>query len=326
MKLITFEYRGSQRIGALIEEGNQAVDLLEGAMALKMEKANNLSSMLTLIESGATGLELAREVVSNAPNSSIRNRDEIRLLAPLPTPVSLRDCALIIEHLENVKKLSAQKEAEQNPDVSLEELLTLDRFRVPSIYYEKVMYYNSSRTTISGPEEDIEIPNYTEWLDFELEFSAVIGKRGKNISRDCATDYIFGYTIFNDWSARDEQMLVMAAGAGLGKGKDFDGSNGFGPCIVTADEIGDPYNLMMIARVNGEELTRGNTDTMHHKFEDAIAHLSRSQTLYPGEIIGSGTVLRGCGLEHDRKLNAGDVVELEIEKIGVLRNRVVQSS
>jgi len=109
-----------------------------------------------------------------------------------------------------------------------------------------------------------------------------------------------------------------------GPGKDFDAGNIMGPCIVTADEIADPYDQTMTARVNGEEWSRGNTRMMDHRFEDVLAHLSRSQTVHAGEIFGSGTVPTGCGLEHNRYLSDGDTIELEVEKIGVLKNRIVK--
>ncbi len=114
----------------------------------------------------------------------------------------------------------------------------------------------------------------------------------------------------------------MQGGLGPAKGKDFDGANSLGPCIVTADEIADPYALEMIVRVNGEERSRGNSGDMHWKFADIIAYVSQGETLHPGEILGSGTVGDGCGLELLRFLEDGDLVELEIPPIGILRNRV----
>ncbi len=135
---------------------------------------------------------------------------------------------------------------------------------------------------------------------------------------------IFGYTIFNDFSARDAQEIEMTCPFGPAKGKDFDRGSAMGPWIVTRDEVPDPAALTMIARVNGEEWSRGNSRTMVHGVEAMIAHVSRDETLHPGEIFGSGTVGGGCGLELDRWLSPGDVVELEVEGIGVLRNRVVR--
>ena len=167
-------------------------------------------------------------------------------------------------------------------------------------------------------------PRYSERLDFELEFGCYIGTAGKDIPKERAREHIFGYTIFNDFSARDEQALEMMGQLGPGKGKDFDHSNVMGPCLVTADEIRDVYDLTMICRVNGEEWGRGNSRDMHWKFEDCIAHVSRSESLHPGEFFGSGTVGNGCGLEHMRFLEPGDLVELEVEGLGTLKNRVVR--
>jgi 2-keto-4-pentenoate hydratase/2-oxohepta-3-ene-1,7-dioic acid hydratase in catechol pathway len=163
-------------------------------------------------------------------------------------------------------------------------------------------------------------------LDFELEFGCFIGQPGRDIPKEKARDHIFGYTIFNDVSARDEQMKEMPGQLGPGKGKDFDTGNVLGPCLVTTDDIPDPYRLRMEVRVNGERWGGGNSGEMHWKFEDCIAHVSRSETLVSGEFFGSGTVGSGCGLEQMRFLKPGDVVELEVEGIGVLRNRFVKSS
>jgi hypothetical protein len=143
---------------------------------------------------------------------------------------------------------------------------------------------------VIGPDDDVVWPDYSEQLDFELEFGCYIAGRAKNVPRDRARQYIFGYTIFNDVSARDAQAKEMSGMLGPAKGKDFDTANVMGPCLVTADELGDPYDLTTIARVNGEEWGRGNTRDMRWRFEDVIAHISRSETLYPGEFLGSGTV------------------------------------
>jgi 2-keto-4-pentenoate hydratase/2-oxohepta-3-ene-1,7-dioic acid hydratase in catechol pathway len=161
-------------------------------------------------------------------------------------------------------------------------------------------------------------------MDFELEFGCYIGKAGCDIAKEKAREHIFGYTLFNDFSARDEQTKEMAGQLGPGKGKDFDGGNAMGPCLVTADELTDPYRLTMAVRVNGEEWGRGNSSDMHWTFEDCIAHASRAETVFPGEFFGSGTVGNGCGLEQLRFLQSGDTVELEVEGIGILRNRVVR--
>jgi 2-keto-4-pentenoate hydratase/2-oxohepta-3-ene-1,7-dioic acid hydratase in catechol pathway len=125
---------------------------------------------------------------------------------------------------------------------------------------------------VCGTETDVPWPAYCQTLDFELEFGCYIGKPGKDIPKERAREHIFGYTVFNDFSARDEQSKEMAGQLGPGKGKDFDNGNAMGPCLVTADEIGDPYRLEMICRVNGEEWGRGNSRDMKWTFEDCIAH------------------------------------------------------
>lgn len=140
-----------------------------------------------------------------------------------------------------------------------------------------------------------------------------------------ASEYIFGYLIFNDFSARDAQFQEMASKLGPAKGKDFDTGNAMGPWLVTKDEISDPYQLTMIARVNGEEWGRGYSGDMYHQFEDIIAHVSKCETIYPGEFMGSGTVGDGCGLEQGRFLSPNDTIELEIEGLGLLRNRLVKT-
>lgn len=176
---------------------------------------------------------------------------------------------------------------------------------------------------VIGTEQDIVWPRYANFLDYELEFAAVIGRRGGDIPRERAREHIFGYTIFNDVSARDYQMKEMSGSLGPAKGKDFDTANVLGPCIVTADEI-DPYAQTMVARINGEEWSRGSSSTMKHRFEDCIAHVSQCETLWPGEILGSGTVGGGSGMELGRMLSPGDLIELELGDIGVLRNRIVK--
>ena len=150
----------------------------------------------------------------------------------------------------------------------------------------------------------------------------MIGKTGRNIPAERAREYIAGFTVMNDFSARDIQRREMRVRLGPAKGKDW--CTAMGPVLVTADEIGDPYNLAMTARINGEEWSRGNTSSIHWRFEQMIEFLSRDQTIYPGDVLGSGTVGTGCGLELDRWVKPGDVMELEIEKIGILRNRVVK--
>jgi 2-keto-4-pentenoate hydratase/2-oxohepta-3-ene-1,7-dioic acid hydratase in catechol pathway len=195
---------------------------------------------------------------------------------------------------------------------------------IPEVWYRIPVYYKGNPSSVIGPEESILWPNYTERLDYELEFGIYIGKRGKDISADDAHEYIAGYTIFNDVSARDILQEEISMFLGPAKGKDLDTGNVMGPCLVTPDEL-DVSDLKMTARINGEIWSEGTTSDMYWTFPKIIAYISRSETLYPGDFIGSGTVADGCGDELDRWIQPGDVIELEVEGIGVLRNPVVRN-
>ena len=196
-------------------------------------------------------------------------------------------------------------------------------FSPPKVWYEFPVYYKGNPFSVVGQDAEVHWPAYTEKLDYELEFGIFIGKAGRNITPEVAPNHIAGYALYNDFSARDIQMQEMKCRLGPAKGKDFDTGNAIGPYLVTPDEIPEPYNLTMSARVNGEEWSRGNSGSMHFTFEEIIAYISRDETLYPGEFIGSGTVGSGCGLESERWLKQGDVVELQVEGLGVLRNVIV---
>jgi 2-keto-4-pentenoate hydratase/2-oxohepta-3-ene-1,7-dioic acid hydratase in catechol pathway len=195
--------------------------------------------------------------------------------------------------------------------------------RIPDLWYERAIYFKGNPATVVGPEDAIVWPSYAEKLDYELEFGIYVGKEGKDIPVDEAHHYIGGYTIFNDVSARDVLLAEFPAQLGPAKGKDFDTGNVMGPCLVTPDEL-DVEHLRMAARVNGETWSEGDTSDMFWTFSQIIAHISAAETLYPGDFIGSGTVGGGCGVELDRWVQPGDVIELEIEGIGVLRNPVTR--
>jgi 2-keto-4-pentenoate hydratase/2-oxohepta-3-ene-1,7-dioic acid hydratase in catechol pathway len=235
----------------------------------------------------------------------------VTLHPPLDPPAQLRDCLVFEEHLRNSFAQAAKLTGEEPRPI-------------PDVWYEQPVYYKGNRFSCVGHEHDVEWPAWSEVMDYELELACVIGRPGRDIATGDAPAHVFGYTIFNDASARDAQFREMAGQLGPAKGKDFDTGNVLGPWIVTADEIGDPQDLAMTARVNGEEWSRGTTADMHHSFADILAFVSRAETLHPGEVIGSGTVGTGCGLEQGRFLSDGDLVELEVEGIGVLRNRFVR--
>jgi 2-keto-4-pentenoate hydratase/2-oxohepta-3-ene-1,7-dioic acid hydratase in catechol pathway len=193
---------------------------------------------------------------------------------------------------------------------------------LPAIYRQQPIYYITNRFSVKGTNTTVKWPRYSKVMDYELEFGIITKGKGANIPAAKARAHIFGFTIFNDFSARDAQRTEMEGRLGPAKGKSFDGGNVIGPWIVTPDEIGDPYKLRMEARVNGETRSAGMTDGMLFSFEEIIAHISQDETLMAGEFIGSGTVGNGCGLELGWYLEHGDTIELEVEKIGVLTNKV----
>jgi fumarylacetoacetate (FAA) hydrolase len=218
--------------------------------------------------------------------------EDVRLLAPVPRPPSVRDAYAFEEHIRNAARVTG-------------------RPGVPDEWYELPVFYFSNPAAIYGPDDEILFPAGSQELDYELEVAAVIGAGGA----------VGGFTIMNDWSARDLQRKEMKVGLGPAKGKDF--ATSLGPVVVTPDELGD-LRLEMVARVNGEERSRGNMGDMYHSWEAIIERAAANTQLVPGDVIGSGTVGTGCILEHGdgRWLQPGDVIELEVEGIGVLRNVV----
>jgi 2-keto-4-pentenoate hydratase/2-oxohepta-3-ene-1,7-dioic acid hydratase in catechol pathway len=331
MKLVTFRTAaGEERIGAVRDDLASIADFKAGAAALGIDPGAAFNTMIALIEAGDAGLAAARQVVELAATprgaSAVVDMASVRLLAPVPVPQQMRDFLAFELHYKQARARALKIRAATFPDPKAAEieLAKTDEFHIPPIWYEQPVYYKGNRFSVVGPEADILWPRYSKKLDFELEFGVFIGKRGKNITRENALSHVFGYCIFNDMSARDAQYREYPGRLGPAKGKDFDTGNVMGPWLVTADEVGDPYNLDMIARVNGEVWGQGNSGSMYHRFEDMIAHASNEEVLQPGEFLGSGTVGNGCGLEHDRWLKPGDVIELEISRLGMLRNRVVQ--
>jgi 2-keto-4-pentenoate hydratase/2-oxohepta-3-ene-1,7-dioic acid hydratase in catechol pathway len=195
---------------------------------------------------------------------------------------------------------------------------------MPDLWYRMPTYTNRNIMGYAHPGDDILWPSYSNKLDFEFEIGMVIGKSGKNIKAEDAAPFIAGFTIYNDWSARDTQADEGTIGAGAGKSKDFDQGNVLGPCIVTADEL-DPANIEMHLRVNGEEWSRGNTNGMKFTWGQIIENASRDETIFPGDVFASGTMDDGCSLELGKWINDRDVIEMEAKGIGVLMNRVRRS-
>lgn len=326
MRLVTYLTGSRPALGALLGAG--ALLDLAAAARLRGAASPDFASMQSLIESGPAGWDGARKLVAAPPDEALVPPGSARLLAPLPLPAQIRDFMCFEKHVIQAFGAAFRMRASRAAsDTEREELLAqAAAYRPPEAWYRQPLYYKANRFAVSGPEDTIEWPAYSRLMDYECELACVIGLAGRDIDAAGARRHIFGYTIFNDFSARDAQAVEMAGGLGPAKGKDFDKANAFGPCILTADEVDDPYALDMIVRVNGEERSRGSSSTMHWKFEDLVAHVSRGETLHPGEILGSGTVGDGCGLEHLRFLEDGDTVELEVPPIGVLRNRVVRGT
>ncbi|MCP3474971.1 fumarylacetoacetate hydrolase family protein [Bradyrhizobium sp. CCGUVB1N3] len=325
MKLATFvPPGGSARPGAIIDTagGRRVLDLV--AAATRTGRADAVgASLLQLIEAGEAALESTRRVVEAcAADEDISSPlDRIRLLAPIPEPPQMRDFSVFPGHIREapagMARIAQRKGvASDAPTRPLQD--------VPQVYRDRPIYYITNRFSVSGPDATVSWPAYSELMDFELEFGIFLSKGGCDIPLAKAREHIFGYTIYNDFSARDTQFEEMRGMLGPAKGKSFDAGNVIGPWIVTADEIPDAYNLSMRARVNGEIWTDSTSRGMLHSFEDMIAYVSRNETLRAGEFMGSGTVGGGCGLELDRWLNHGDTVELEVERIGKLRNQVVR--
>jgi len=327
MKLATYSYAGAQgrrsRVGVPVEGGmidvtNAAAELLRsrkgGTRAREVAEAVTPPDMIEFIATGAMALELAGEAVEAVRDTTIGPltsdgarilwpREEIRLEAPL-RPVSMREFGVYTGHLEHLG------------------------IRIPEAWYKLPLYFKGNPESVIGPEATIRWPAFTTMLDFELEIGAVIGRPGRDLGREEAMDAVFGYTIFNDVSARDIQQAEQTYQVGPAKGKDF--CNVLGPVIVTRDELGDG-DLEVRVRLNGREWTHTTTAGMYHPWPDLVAHASWEEDLVPGDLLTAGTVAGCCATEYflDRGrpvseglLEPGDVIELEVTGIGILRNTV----
>lgn len=345
MKLITFrqsfERANEARAGVLLPYG--VVDLQAAAPLVYEDMDGQRLDMLRLLDGSAEGLGLegANEIVNAvleqlggavdvvrddedpeavdlAGTMSIGGaelllpRSAVKILAPLPRPRSVRDFFAFEDHVAAARRQRGQS--------------------VPPGWYKMPVFYFSNHQAIIGPGDPLIFP-HTEQLDYELEVACVIGREGRDIDPDEVWEYIAGFTIMNDFSARDIQATEMTVGLGPAKGKDF--ATALGPYLATPDELedyitndGTNYQLEMVARVNGREYSRGNLAAMHYSWGQLIAQASRDVTLYPGDVLGSGTVGGGCILELTPEAVGGwlepdDIVELEVTGLGRLKNRVV---
>lgn len=306
MKLITFATEYGAHIGAVLPGEAWVADFTAAS------NARHFGDMLALIHGGAEALEEARAMVARP--TAVRALSTVRLLAPVPVPEQMYDCLTFEKHLLQGRANRHLVIGDQAPNI----------LGVPSsVFRQMPVYYKPNRFSVVGTGVDIVKPRYCQWLDYELEFGVFLSRAGKNIAPDEAASHIFGYCIFNDVSARDQQYREMPAMLGPSKGKDFDTGNVMGPWLVTADEIPDPGALTMSVWINGEERCRGTSADMMHSFADIIAYASVDETLHAGEFFASGTVGGGSGLEFGKPLAHGDIIEMEVSGLGRLRNRVV---
>lgn len=342
MKFVTFEAKtvlGSiQRIGILRD--GIIIDLNAAYSAYLREKRGIYgwqslsdaivpSNMLRYIEAGEVAREathLALDYLDEIGGSSSSDNSpkltfepgEVTLLAPIPRPVSIRDCSVFLDHLRAAGRTVSSEENKQPVENRPPGFEDLEEFKT------MVPHYRTSTTDVIGPDAPIIWPSACqERLDYELEFAACIGKVGVNISEEDAEDFVFGYTIFNDITDRETQGKEMRLRLGPAKGKTFENSNIMGPCLVTPDEI-DSTNLEMISKLNGKIMAVGNSKDMYHNFRKIISYISNGDPLYPGEFIASGTVGGGTALEHDQHLAVGDEIEMEVKGIGVLKNKIIK--
>jgi 2-keto-4-pentenoate hydratase/2-oxohepta-3-ene-1,7-dioic acid hydratase in catechol pathway len=324
VKLATFRSSGREKIALVHSHDSRLFDL--AAAADRNGNSNPaFASMLSLIDAGPLALDQARALYDKHGKDETLsvNVSGAEILAPIPEPRQMRDGMSFPLHILQAPRGQRKLAARARNDMA--ELARIDAEplgELPEVYGRQPIYYITNRFSVRGTNTTIKWPRYSQVMDYELEFGIITKNKGANILASKAKDHIVGFTIFNDFSARDAQRLEMEGRLGPAKGKSFDGGNVMGPWIVTPDEIGDPYNLKMEVRVNGEARSKSVSEGMLFSFEEIIAHITQDETLMPGEFIGSGTVGNGCGLELGWFLEHGDTVELEVEKIGVLKNRV----
>ncbi len=308
--------------GTIVAGVTTAGALLDLQAAAPKSGTAHFASMSTLIAGGERALDVAATLLANDRGDHCHDPDKVRFLPPLPVPNSIRDFTNFELHCLQALETSMRTRAagQPDPDAAYARFKASGAYDLPPIWYERPYYFKGNRMTCSGHGSTIRWPRFTTTMDYELEFAAIIGRQGVNIATEDAAAHIFGYTIYNDFSARDEQVRDQQFRMGPSKGKDFDTGNAMGPWIVTRDELPDVSDLQMEARINGEVQGRGSSSGMQFTFGECIAFVSRDETLYPGDVFGSGTVGNGSGFETGRYLDPGDVIELEVEGIGTLRN------
>lgn len=291
------------KLAQFLHDGRPRVGIVRDAELLALVLPGHMTPDRAIVQ-------IAMDGVDELPVDVTLPLQQARLLAPIRKPPSIRDFLCFEEHLANMAAAAGDA--------------------VPPAFATTPPFYFTSPHVIHGPDDEIPYPA-TSALDYELEVAAVVGRRLRDADRAEATNAIAGFTIFNDFSARDLQRIEMALLMGPAKGKDF--AHALGPVLVTPDELaGEPARpeATMIARVNSQEMSRGRLETMRHDFADILVHASRNTVVAPGDIVGTGTVGKGClaelrylaGDDSIPWLQPGDLIELEVDGIGVLANRV----
>ena len=328
MKFATYTLEGSIQPRFGFKKDKYIVDVIHAAIWANESKGNSSfleipSTLKMALDNWGTNFVKLKELDDCLPDINIQSHsvggkpiaflmNEVQLLAPVPDPQSFRDFYAFEQHVRAARKLRG---LEMHPDW----------FRIPIFYF-------SNPAAIYGHGSEIPYPRKTNELDFELEFAVIIAGAGSDIPRKDAYRHIAGYTICNDWSARDLQREEMAMSLGPAKGKDF--ATSFGPYMVTPDELEDAWdengklNLRMTCHVNGTLISDGNTNDLYHPFKDMIERASMNTKLLSGDYLGSGTVGTGCILELRPEntggwIKKGDVVTLEVKRLGVLENKIV---
>lgn len=317
MRLVTFTLAdAAPRLGALAHGDAAVVDLQAVAGPLEA-----LASMRSLMAAGEQGLALAREAVEKAARAGqVLAREAVRLRSPLGRPTLIRDFATMDSHMRHYMLLRAKERHRHAPDIDA--AVAADRragkLDLPANWLSVYQHHIGNPLNTIGPDDELERPAGVQELDYELELAAVVGRTTRNATPEQAAGHLFGYMLMNDFTARDIQRAEAKA---AGKSKDFEGSYSFGPCIATPDEV-DLAGMRLRSRLNGEVQAEDSTASMQITFAQLLAYVSRSCTVHPGEVLASGTFALGCGFELGRLLQDGDVIELEADGIGVLRNRV----
>lgn len=329
MKLVTWQLPGEAQAGTgvLLQGHQQLLDLKSADKLLDKRARPFMDSVLAIVENGDKALEQIASLLEQAERSgleeALRPLTDVRLLAPLPHPPRLRCFSVYEQHMKQSMDAVVRNKGGRVLDALNKRLGVVG---VPKSFYRKPTYYKGNHLAVVGPDANVMHPRGVTQLDYELEMAMVVGRRGKDICCNDAESYIFGFCCFNDFSARDLLIRDILSGIGPQKGKDFDTSNALGPWLVTKDEIADPYNLKMEVRVNGVVKGQSNTGTMYHSMSAMIEWASFNETIVPGEIFATGAAGNGCGIERWEFIGIGDVVEIEVEGLGILRNRVVGPS